>query len=87
MRPHKEDFMAPLNMQLMDESHIRDIKTVRRHITLLSFCHSVILSFFHSGILHYFLRLSILLFQYLTAVADPTGGEVMDLEDMVYREG
>lgn len=26
---HKESFMAPLNMQLMDLNHIKDVKKVR----------------------------------------------------------
>jgi Ras GTPase-activating protein 3 len=48
---HKEFYLAPLNEQLMDESHIRDIKT------------------------------------YLTAIADPTGGQDIGLDDLTYREG
>jgi hypothetical protein len=48
---YKENYLAPLNEQLIDDSHIRDVKT------------------------------------YLTAVADPTGGQDVGLDDLAYREG
>jgi Ras GTPase-activating protein 3 len=48
---HKEPYLVPLNEQIMDEGHVRDIKT------------------------------------YLTAIADPTGGQDVGLDDLAYREG
>ena len=151
---HKECYLAPLNEQLMDESHIRDIKTVsfpkphfctsilHNHILLFTFCHLPILHtaipilpfthtsycYSHSAIYPYFILLLpfchspipyshsaihpylILLFpfchssipytailpfphtpipwfQYLTDIADPTGGQDIGIDDLTYREG
>lgn len=66
---YKEDYLAPFNEQIMDESHIRDVKTVSGST--------------QSHIPHIFIPW----FQYLTAVADPTGGQDMSIEDLAYREG
>ena len=70
----KENFMAPLNLQLMDHSHIKEVKDVSDCCTASGYgWGSVILSYSHP-------------LQYLTAVSDPRGGEEC-MEDTIYREG
>ena len=97
----KEDFMAPLKMQLMDQSHIKEIKDVSLLLQLAAGAVGGALGRAMCGVLPRRQAISCVSWysllplpsspsspslQYLTAVSDPRGGEEC-MDDTVYREG
>ena len=80
----KESFMAPLNMQLMDDSHLREVKKVCVCVcACVRACVRACVHVCMRDITHFIQTHP----QYLTEISDPRGGEECPIGNMVYREG